>query len=154
MIHLSGAFAYQRPAVVESRPGWPESQPPAFYLSMLLRNDDGTPVFPDDSNIGEIAAVVVLSRPQQLVGLTGFTGYLLHLTLDFIQFGYLGFTARLDDSYGTPPASWLPLGILIFVGELTVGILTAAPYPLADSGVAPPLPGWPGGTTKQGVDER
>jgi len=34
------------------------------------------------------------------------------------------------------PFSWLPLAILIWVGEDPVGILTAPPYPLADIGVA------------------
>lgn len=38
------------------------------------------------------------------------------------------------------PFSWLPLAILIWVGEDPVGILTAAPYPLADIGVAPQEP--------------
>ncbi len=83
-----------------------------------------------------------LARPS------GFDGYLLHLTLDFIQASYLGFTATLDPSYGLTPESWVPLAILIFAGPpgagdpLPAGIITAAPYPAPVSGVGPtrPLP--------------
>ncbi len=142
MVHLSGTFSYERPAAVEGREGQVEFQEPAFYIGITLRNDDGSPLFIRDSDLN-ITAVVMLSRPQQLFD-EGFDGYLLHLTLDFINASYLGFTATLDPSYGTVPASWLPLAILIWVGppgggqQLPAGIITAAPYPLAVSGVAPP----------------
>jgi hypothetical protein len=134
MIHLSGTFVYQRSGNVGVRAG--EIQPPAFYISLVLRDDDGTPTYPNDSKL-DIVATVMLSRPQQLFS-TGFDGYLLDLTLDFIQQGYLGFTATIDPSYGTPPPDWLPLGILIWAHGLPVGIITAAPYPIADTGIAPP----------------
>jgi len=135
MIHLSGTFAYQR-YVNESRPGVFQIQPAAFYIAMMMRNDDGTPTFPNDSDVGDIGAQVIMDRPQQLGG----TGWQLNLTLDKILSGYLGFTAYLEEVPPSFPFSWLPLAILIWVGGTPVGVLTAAPYPLADIGVAPTEP--------------
>jgi hypothetical protein len=139
MIHMSGTFDYQPRARVEAgRPGFgiPETQPAAIYLGIMLRNDDGTPVFANDDDL-DIVAVVTMSRPQQLLGQVG-PGVLLNLNLDFINFGYLGFTAQIDlEEFGLAD-NWTPLGVLVFVHGLPVGVLTAAPCPIADTGIAPP----------------
>jgi hypothetical protein len=136
MIHLSGTFAYQRGGnIVVVGPGGrrlPESLPAAFYINVMLRNDDGTAVFPDEpANVG---AWVVLSQPQALA-----TVYELNLSLDYINAGYLGFTGQVDPSdAATLPADWTPLALLIWAKNVPVGIITSAPEPVPDIGIAPP----------------
>ncbi len=100
---------------------------------MTLLRDDGTPAYPDDSNL-DISAQVMLSRPQRA---DSFPGYQLELSEDFIKWRVPGIYCHGPPDYDQPPPDRIPLGILIWCGELPVGILTAAPYPLADTGSPP-----------------
>ena len=143
-VHLSGTFSYE-PPYVPGPEGQVEFQEPAFYIAITLRNDDGTPYYTSEDQLN-VVAVVMTSIPQQLYAATGFDGYLLDLTLDFMQASYLGFTATLDPSYGLVAESWVPLSILIFAGPLgagdplPAGIITASPYPAPASGIGPTYP--------------
>lgn len=142
MIHMTGAFDYQ-PFGIVARParqgfGVPEIQPAAIYIGLMLRQDDGTPVFTHDDDL-DIAATVVLSRPQRL-GEGNINDIPLDLTLDAINDGYLGFIAQINlAGYHLPP-DWIPLALRIWAQGQTVGVLTAAPYPIPDTGIASPLP--------------
>ena len=136
MIHLSGTFAYQRGGeIVVVGPGGirlPESLPNAFYISLMLRNDDGTPVFPSEPvNVG---AWVVMSQPQ-----TPQESYVLDLSLVYINDGYLAFTGQVNPSdLATLPGDWTPLALLIWAQDVPVGIITSAPEPVPVTGIAPP----------------
>ena len=138
MIHMTGAFDYQPYGTVASRLGLAETLPAAVYIALMLRNDDGTPVFTRDDNV-DVAASVILSRPQRL-GEGDINDVFLDLNLDAINDGYLGFTALIDLVGNKLPIDWTPLALLIRAQGQMVGVLTAAPYPIPDTGIAPPLP--------------
>jgi hypothetical protein len=142
MIHLSGAFDYQPLGTVAGQRGLPETQPAAIYVGMMLLDDNGIPVFgADGPGPGDVRAWVTLSRPQA-VGDLAVSPLSLDLSLDFYFAGYAGFTARIDVAgLGLSP-DWIPLALIIVVGEpgTPVGVLTAAPYPIPNTGIAPPLP--------------
>lgn len=138
MIHMTGAFDYQPGGTVAGRLGVPETLPAAIYIALMLRNDDGTPVFTRDDNL-DVGASVVLSRPQRL-GEGDINDVVLDLSLDAINDGYLGFTAQIDLAGNRLPLDWMPLALLIQAQGQMVGVLTAAPYPIPDTGIVPPLP--------------
>lgn len=138
MIHMTGAFDYQPRVPVAGPHGLPETLPAAIYIALMLRNDDGTPVFTRDDNV-EVGASVVLSRPQRL-GEGDINDLWLDLKLDAINDGYLGFTALIDLATNGLPLDWTPLAVLIRAQGTMVGVLTAAPYPVPDTGIAPPRP--------------
>ena len=136
MIHLSGAFEFQRPGPVEGRLGFPEFLPAAIYIGMTLLNDDGTPVFQEGfDELPNVRAIVTMSRPQRLGG----ADLRLDLKGDVVVNGYVGLTAAIDLQRAGLPVSWLPLAVLIFVHGLPVGVITAAPEPGADTGIVPPI---------------
>lgn len=137
MIHLSGAFSFQRPGPVEGRLGEVAALlPAAIYISMMLLNDDGTAAVEGNAEgdvPSSVTAFVVLSQPQRV-------GVALDLNLDQLLAGYLGVYAVIDFELWQLPADWLPLAVVIEVNELPVGVITAAPEPIAVTGIAPPIP--------------
>lgn len=141
MIHMTGAFAYQPYAIVRTRFGQPETQPAAIYIALMLRNDDGTAVFLQEDDV-DVAASVILSQPQRLGEGTA-NDIQLVLTLDAISDGYLGFTAPMDLAGNGLPLDYIPLALRIWAQGSTIGVLTAAPYPIPDTGIAPLLSGRP-----------
>jgi hypothetical protein len=154
VIHISGTFSYQRPGLVSIpahggitggiTPPIVERQPSAFYLGVILRQDDGEPVFggevddPSGQDVFPFGASVLMSRPQILLGGSADLG--LSLSLDTVLGDYLGLVGTLDPTDASRlPNDWVPLAIGIWGPREGWGILTAAPEPIPVTGIAPPV---------------
>jgi hypothetical protein len=149
MIHVSGSFNYQRPGLIAGPSHVPgvgpvERQPGAFYLGVVLWQDNGEPVFggevddPSGHDVFPVGASVVLSRPQVLFGGSG--GFGLSLTLDTVLGNYLGLIGTLDPVEASRlPADWIPLALGIWGRDGGLAVLTAAPEPIPVTGIMPPV---------------
>jgi hypothetical protein len=138
MIHISGTFVYQPPgAVVSNRVGIEEFLPGAIAIGVMILNDDGTPVFGREVESPDITAFIALTKPFASQGPS--SGVKLELTAENnAGFGYVQLTSVIQNV--TP--NWRPMAIVIVVGDsLSPGaVITAAPDPVADVGIAPPVP--------------
>jgi hypothetical protein len=137
MIHISGTFVYQPPGVVYNRVGIGEFLPAAIAIGVMILNDDGTPVFGREAESPDITAFIALTKPFASQGPR--SGVKLELTTENnAGFGYVQLTSVIQNV--TP--DWRPMAIVIVVGESLSpgGLITAAPDPVPDIGIAQPLP--------------